>query len=255
MDKLLLPRDERGNFFVEVGERIRTLTTSSSCLSFFFFLSSPSTTATINHLHPPPQNTHSHRMKRNPRKVRWTKAFRKAAGKEMTIDSTLEFEKRRNIPVKYDRELVATTVAAVSRIQEIKAKRERAFYKNRMLASKPMSLRNDALEVLSGSHLLGRDKDSAIVRKAKQAAELKAIKKQRRREQQLTDKVEEMQQDLELEEEAAAAQEEDEAAAEGAKEKIKVKVPATKKKNRLASSSRSALMPAADGMQMGMQVD
>ncbi|KAJ3316670.1 hypothetical protein HDU76_001629 [Blyttiomyces sp. JEL0837] len=71
-------------------------------------------------------------MKRNPRKVRWTKAFRRAAGKEMTIDSTLEFEKRRNIPVRYDRELMATTLKAMKRIQEIKAKRERVFTKKRL---------------------------------------------------------------------------------------------------------------------------
>lgn len=87
-------------------------------------------------------------MKRNPRKVRWTKAFRKAAGKEMTIvsrsvmkeylqcfielqDSTIDFEKRRNVPVRYDRELIQTTIKAMKRVGEIKARRERAFFKNR----------------------------------------------------------------------------------------------------------------------------
>ncbi|KAJ3550983.1 hypothetical protein NMY22_g86 [Coprinellus aureogranulatus] len=76
------------------------------------------------------------KMKRNPRKVRWTKAFRKAAGKEMTIDSTIDFEKRRNVPVRYNRELVQTTIKAMKRIQEIRSKRERAFFKNRMAVAR-----------------------------------------------------------------------------------------------------------------------
>lgn len=46
-------------------------------------------------------------------------------------DATLEFEKRRNIPVRYDRDLMATTLKAMQRVQEIKAKRERVHYKNR----------------------------------------------------------------------------------------------------------------------------
>uniref|UniRef100_A0A672SK87 Probable ribosome biogenesis protein RLP24 n=1 Tax=Sinocyclocheilus grahami TaxID=75366 RepID=A0A672SK87_SINGR len=49
------------------------------------------------------------KKKRNPRKTRWTKAFRKSAGKELTLDNALEFEKRRNIPVKYNRELWSKT--------------------------------------------------------------------------------------------------------------------------------------------------
>jgi len=80
------------------------------------------------------------KMKRNPRKVRWTKAFRKAAGKEMTIDSTIDFEKRRNIPVRYDRELMRTTINAIKRIGEIKARREHAFWKSRMASSREKKL-------------------------------------------------------------------------------------------------------------------
>ncbi|KAI0202222.1 ribosomal protein L24e-domain-containing protein [Astrocystis sublimbata] len=60
------------------------------------------------------------KMKRNPRKLGWTKAYRKAAGKEMTVDSTLQFAQRRNVPVRYDRGLWEKTMSAMTRIQEIR---------------------------------------------------------------------------------------------------------------------------------------
>jgi len=92
-------------------------------------------------------------MKRNPRKVRWTKAFRKAAGKEMTVDSTIDFEKRRNVPVRYDRELVQTTIKAMKRIAEIKTRRERAFFKHRVAAAreKQRAHRKKKLEAVKAS--------------------------------------------------------------------------------------------------------
>jgi large subunit ribosomal protein L24e len=70
--------------------------------------------------------------KRNPRKVAWTKAFRKTRGKEMAVDSTFEFEKRRNRPVKYDRELMGQTLAAMQRVNEIQSVREERYFKVRM---------------------------------------------------------------------------------------------------------------------------
>ena len=48
----------------------------------------------------------------------------------------MEFEKRRNIPVRYDRDLMQTTIKAMKRVQEIKAKRERVHYKNRFVLFK-----------------------------------------------------------------------------------------------------------------------
>jgi large subunit ribosomal protein L24e len=70
--------------------------------------------------------------KRNPRKVAWTKAYRKTRGKEMAVDSTFEFEKRRNRPVKYDRDLMTKTILAIQRVQEIQTAREERFHSVRM---------------------------------------------------------------------------------------------------------------------------
>lgn len=72
------------------------------------------------------------KMKRNPRKVRWTKAYRKLAGKELAEDATFEMERRRNRPEKYDRELVKKTVKAIERISEIRTRRQERYYEKRM---------------------------------------------------------------------------------------------------------------------------
>lgn len=85
--------------------------------------------------------------KRNPRKVKWTKSFRKAAGKEMALDTTFDFEKQRNRAVKYDRELMGATVHAIERVQQIKEKREAQFYKNRMKSSKSKEKERDLREL------------------------------------------------------------------------------------------------------------
>ena len=63
------------------------------------------------------------KMKRNPRKVKWTKAYRKLAGKELAEDSTFEMERRRNRPEQYNREVVQKTVNAMKRIKDIRVKR------------------------------------------------------------------------------------------------------------------------------------
>jgi large subunit ribosomal protein L24e len=92
---------------------------------------------------------------RNPRKLAWTKSFRRAHGKELelSVDSAL-VAARRNVPVRYNRELVATTVKAMARISEIRNKRERAFYKQRMAGNRARSLADDRKLVAENQHLL-----------------------------------------------------------------------------------------------------
>jgi len=101
-------------------------------------------------------------MKRNPRKLAWTKSFRHAHGKEMTVDSTLSFAARRNVPVRYNRDLVATTLKAMQRVSEIRAKREKQFYKNRMRGNRERQLEADKKLVAEHQHLLPPEYRDAV---------------------------------------------------------------------------------------------
>ena len=92
--------------------------------------------------------------KRNPRKVAWTKAYRKTRGKELAVDSTFEFEKRRNRPVKYDRNLMGKTIMAMQRVQNIKERREERYHANRMKDAKPEKVAQARVEIEKHAELL-----------------------------------------------------------------------------------------------------
>lgn len=111
------------------------------------------------------------KKKRNPRKVRWTKAFRKAHGKELAVDNSFEFEKRRCIPVKYDRELWTKSFRAMQRVEQIKTKRQNQFVLNRLKKGKELRKEADIREVKQNIHLI----KSPAATKARTSAKLVQI--------------------------------------------------------------------------------
>jgi len=84
------------------------------------------------------------------------------AGKQMIVDSTLQFASRRNVPVRYDRELVAQTLRAMERISEIRARRERAFYKKRMAGKRAREVIENRKLVAQNEHLLPRLRETEM---------------------------------------------------------------------------------------------
>ncbi|XP_037083467.1 probable ribosome biogenesis protein RLP24 isoform X1 [Pollicipes pollicipes] len=87
------------------------------------------------------------KKKKNPRKVAWTKAYRKSRGKDLAVDPSFEFEKRRNAPTKYDRELWTKTVEAMKRVQEIRQRREYQHIRNRQKVGEAMERAKERREV------------------------------------------------------------------------------------------------------------
>ncbi|KAF2745284.1 hypothetical protein M011DRAFT_406717 [Sporormia fimetaria CBS 119925] len=145
------------------------------------------------------------KMKRNPRKLAWTKSFRRAHGKELTVDSTLQFAQRRNVPVRYNRELIQTTLRAMTRVTEIRARRERQFYKSRMRGNKARQRAEDRKLVEENQHLLPPSERYAVQKLAEDEMEVdvqkvKATVEKRRKELENLD-LEESEIESDLEEE------------------------------------------------------
>ena len=72
------------------------------------------------------------KAKKNPRKIRWTKAYRKTHGKELVTDPVYEFEKIRNTPIKYNREIWTDTIQAMDKLAKIRKDQEDRFFMKRM---------------------------------------------------------------------------------------------------------------------------
>ncbi|XP_015516651.1 probable ribosome biogenesis protein RLP24 [Neodiprion pinetum] len=87
------------------------------------------------------------KKKKNPRKVKWTKAYRKTVGKELSVDPAFEFEKRRNVPLKYDRELWTKSVDAMKKIELIRQKRQNAHIMQRLRKGRELEQDRDVKEV------------------------------------------------------------------------------------------------------------
>ncbi|XP_030928449.1 probable ribosome biogenesis protein RLP24 [Quercus lobata] len=87
------------------------------------------------------------KMKRNPRKVKWTKAYRRLHGKDMTQDSTFEFERKRNRPERYDRNLTENTLKAIKTIDKVRSRREAKHIETRKKGKKAQLMREAVKEL------------------------------------------------------------------------------------------------------------
>ena len=72
----------------------------------------------------------------------------------MAVDSTFDFEKRRNRPVKYDRDLMGKTILAMKRVDTIRQEREKRFFENRMEDAKAEKKMQARVEIEKSIELL-----------------------------------------------------------------------------------------------------
>ena len=90
------------------------------------------------------------------------------------MDSTFEFEKRRNRPVRYNRELMSSTLKAMKKVSDVQAKRQDMFFKMRMRAHKGTQRDQVRAVIQKGIDILvpaAADREKALANVTKKIAE------------------------------------------------------------------------------------
>ncbi|CAD5206641.1 unnamed protein product [Bursaphelenchus okinawaensis] len=94
------------------------------------------------------------KKKKNPRKLRWTKASRRLRGKELTDDTVLQLEKRRNEPTKYERALWKDAINVMKETHDVKQKRYAHLITTSVKPGKQITKTNRLEQAKKKSYLL-----------------------------------------------------------------------------------------------------
>merc|ERR1712151_229310 len=110
----------------------------------------------------------------------------RAQGKEMTLDSTFNFEKKRLTPTRYNRNLMVKTVKAMQIVDKIRTVRKERFHKQRLATQLKKRMTSVQKEAARGVNLLeGPNKLKALsyqkeldaTTKAKSKKKVKSLQK------------------------------------------------------------------------------
>jgi large subunit ribosomal protein L24e len=89
----------------------------------------------------------------------------------MTVDSVLEFEQKRNVPVRYNRTLMVQTIQAMKKIDEIKGKRQQRFFDRRMAKAEAKKKTDIETELTRHMDLIGDKKVKQYILRKKEEKE------------------------------------------------------------------------------------